>query len=138
MMSPTRRRILIAEDNESARMILTDLCRMFGYEVDAVTHGLEAVEAFAAGSYDVILMDCHMPVLDGFDATRRIRAAEGGRRPVIIAVTGDGNPGDCIAAGMDDYLTKPVRPPLLRAALGRWLDRSGRNSAPPPAPNART
>jgi two-component system, sensor histidine kinase and response regulator len=137
MTTSSRRRILIAEDNENARLILTDLCRMFGYEVEAVGHGLAAVEASAAGSYDVILMDCHMPVLDGFDATRRIRATEGGARPVIIAVTGDGNRDDCIAAGMDDYLTKPVRPQLLRAALSRWLEPSGKIAAPA-APSART
>jgi two-component system, sensor histidine kinase and response regulator len=138
MTTSSRRRILIAEDNENARLILTDLCRMFGYEVEAVAHGLAAVEAFAAGSYDVILMDCHMPVLDGFDATRRIRAADGGKRPVIIAVTGDGNRDDCIAAGMDDYLTKPVRPQLLRAALTRWLEPSGRIASPSAPPTART
>lgn len=138
MTTSSRRRILIAEDNDNARLILTDLCRMFGYEVEAVGHGLAAVEAYSTGSHDVILMDCHMPVLDGFDATRRIRATEGGKRPVIIAVTGDGNPAECMAAGMDDYMAKPVRPQLLRAALLRWLDRSGRNSSPPPAPNART
>ena len=137
MTTSSRRRILIAEDNENARLILTDLCRMFGYDVEAVGHGLAAVEAFAAGSFDVILMDCHMPVLDGFDATRRIRAAEGGKRPVIIAVTGDGNRDDCIAAGMDDYLTKPVRPQLLRAALTRWLEPSGR-SVPAAPTSART
>ena len=61
MTSSSRRRILIAEDNENARLILTDLCRMFGYEVVAVEHGLAAVEAAAEGSYDVILIDCHMP-----------------------------------------------------------------------------
>ena len=116
----TRRRILIAEDNESARMILCDLCRVFGYEVDAVPHGLAAVEAARDTAYDVILMDCQMPVLGGLDATRTIRAGEGGRRPVIIAVTGDGNPDECIAAGMDDFLAKPVRPQQLRAALVRW------------------
>jgi CheY-like chemotaxis protein len=134
----TTRRILIAEDNENARMILSDLCRMFGYEVEAVGHGLDAVEAFAAGEFDVILMDCHMPVLDGFDATRRIRATERGRRPVIIAVTGDGNRDECIAAGMDDYINKPVRPVVLRAALARWLEPSAHSSAPPPPTTART
>jgi len=133
MTTSTRRRILIAEDNENARLILTDLCRMFGFEVDAVEHGLAAVEACKDSAYDVILMDCHMPVLDGFDATRRIRAGEGGKRPVIIAVTGDGNPAACLAAGMDDHLCKPVRPQLLRAALGRWLERSGRSSVSPVA-----
>jgi len=121
-MPDMNRRILIAEDNENARQILIDLCRMFGYEVDAVEHGLAAVEAARATAYDVILMDCHMPVLDGFDATRMIRgAAQGGRRPVIIAVTGDGNAEECMAAGMDAHLNKPVRPHILRAALQAWM-----------------
>lgn len=124
-MSPTMRRILVAEDNESARLILVDLCRMFGYEVDAVPHGLAAVEAAKSNAYDAILMDCHMPVLDGFGATRAIRA-EVDRRMVIIAVTGDGAVEDCLAAGMDDHLVKPVRPQVLRAALHRWLERGER------------
>jgi CheY-like chemotaxis protein len=127
--STNLRRILVAEDNDNARLILTDLCRMFGYEVDAVAHGMAAVEAARETAYDVILMDCHMPVLDGFDATKMIRGAVGGRRPVIIAVTGDGGVEECLAAGMDDYLAKPVRPPLLRAALQRWLG-STRQSSP--------
>lgn len=139
MSTPSRRRILIAEDNDSTRLVLEELCRMFGYEVDAVPHGLAAVEATAAAAYDVVLMDCHMPVLDGLDATRRIRAAGGARRPVIIAVTGDGNAAECMAAGMDDFLAKPVRPHILRATLVRWLEPSGLMGTPPPAPpSART
>ena len=116
-----RRRILVAEDNDSARMILADLCRVLGYDVDAVAHGLAAVEACREVAYDVVLMDCQMPVLGGLDATRAIRACEGTRRTVIIAVTGDGDRDACRAAGMDDYLAKPVRPQQLRAALARWL-----------------
>ncbi len=108
MASAMRRRILVAEDNDSARMILADLCRVLGYDVDEV-------------AYDVVLMDCQMPVLGGLDATRAIRACEGTRRTVIIAVTGDGDRDACRAAGMDDYLAKPVRPQQLRAALARWL-----------------
>jgi CheY-like chemotaxis protein len=125
MPSPSRRRILVAEDNESARMIMCDLCRIFGYEVDGVTNGLEAVEACARTQYDLVLMDCQMPVMGGLDATRRIRAAEGSesrRRTVIIAVTGDGNPEQCIAAGMDDYLPKPTRPVQFRTTISRWLE----------------
>lgn len=135
--SPVRtmngRRILVAEDNDSARLIMGDLLRMFGYEVVVVPHGLAAVEAARDGHYDVILMDCRMPVLDGLDATRAIRACDGGRRPVIIAVTGENNRDECLAAGMDDFLSKPVRPPTLRATLSRWLERDrGRNSSSPP------
>ena len=114
------RRILIAEDNDPARAILCDLCRSLGYEVDEVVNGLAAVEACREASYDVILMDCQMPVLDGLGATRAIRA-DTARRPVIIAVTGDGNRAACLAAGMDDYLSKPVRAATLRAALARWM-----------------
>jgi CheY-like chemotaxis protein len=116
------RRILIAEDNEPARVILCDLCRVLGYEVDEVANGLAAVEACREASYDAILMDCQMPVLDGLGATRAIRADTAGR-PVIIAVTGDGNRDECLAAGMDDYLSKPVRAATLRATLARWLPR---------------
>ncbi len=134
------RRVLVAEDNDSARLIMTDLLRLFGYEVDAVPHGLAAVEAARAGYYDVILMDCHMPVLDGLDATRAIRAGEGGRRPIIIAVTGENNRDACLAAGMDDFLAKPVRPPTLRATLSRWLerDRNRTGSSPPTTGTARS
>jgi len=129
MPDKNRGRILIAEDNDSARALLTDLCRMLGYEVDAVGNGLAAVETARATAYDAILMDCHMPVMDGFEATRMIRGAVGGRRPVIIAVTGDGGVEDCLAAGMDDHLGKPVRPAPLRAMLHRWLG-SSRPSSP--------
>jgi len=131
--NPTvKRRILVAEDNESARMIVSDLLRMLGYHVDEVTHGLAAVEAIRAQRYDLVLMDCHMPVLDGLDATRTIRRTEGVEHLVIIAVTGEDNREDCLAAGMDDYLTKPVRPQLLRTTVARWLERGGRTSEPPP------
>jgi two-component system, sensor histidine kinase and response regulator len=117
-----RRRILVADDNEHVRQLLADMCRMIGYEVDVVSDGLAATEAAATTSYDAILMDCHMPVLDGFDATRRIRDAGAARAaPVIIAVTGDGSREECLAAGMNDHLRKPVRPPTLQATLTRWL-----------------
>jgi CheY-like chemotaxis protein len=124
MPTPNRRRILVAEDNEGARMIVSDLCRIFGYEVDTVENGLAAVEACARTQYDLVLMDCQMPVMGGIEATRRIRAAqaEEARRPVIIATTGDGDRDECFAAGMDDYLQKPVRPPVLRQALSRWIE----------------
>jgi CheY-like chemotaxis protein len=104
---------------------------MFGYEVETAAHGLEAVEACATGAHDIVLMDCHMPVMGGLEATRRIRAAEGERRHVIIAVTGDGDRDECLAAGMDDHLLKPVRPGLLRATLARWRATSRSGTASP-------
>lgn len=131
MTTSVPRRILVAEDNDHVRQILSDLCRMFGYEVDVVVHGLAAVEAAQACAYDAILMDCHMPVLDGLDATRAIRSGVDGKRPVIIAVTGDGVREDCLAAGMDDYLTKPVKPGTLRQTLSRWLERTRQNPTTP-------
>jgi CheY-like chemotaxis protein len=130
--STAKRRILVAEDNDSARMILADLLRMLGYQVDEVAHGMAAVEAVRAQRYDLVLMDCHMPVMDGLDATRTIRRTEGADRLIILAVTGEDNREDCLAAGMDDYLTKPVRPQLLRTTVARWLERGGRTSEPPP------
>lgn len=131
MTTSAPRRILVAEDNDHVRQILSDMCRMFGYEVDVVVHGLAAVEAARETAYDAILMDCHMPVLDGLDATRAIRNDAGGKRPVIIAVTGDGVRDECLAAGMDDYLTKPVKPVTLRQMLSRWLDRSRQSPTTP-------
>lgn len=121
--SMNSRRILVAEDNDAARHILSDLVRMMGYEVDAVEHGMAAVEACRSQTYAAVLMDCHMPVLDGLDATRAIRQIrqDDGAQPIIIAVTGDGDPDECRQAGMDDFLKKPVRPPILRATLQRWL-----------------
>jgi two-component system, sensor histidine kinase and response regulator len=134
LRTPNGRRVLVAEDNDGARMILADLLRLFGYEVDAVVHGLAAVEAVRDRDYDVILMDCNMPVLDGLDATRAIRASDRGRRAIIIAVTGENNRDECIAAGMDDFLAKPVRPPVLRATLTRWLE-AGHNHSSAPSPD---
>jgi CheY-like chemotaxis protein len=75
-------------------------------------------------TYAAILMDCQMPELDGYDATRRIRAAENGRRIPIIAMTAHSMPGDrerCVAAGMDDYVSKPVRASQLEAVIKQWL-----------------
>jgi CheY-like chemotaxis protein len=132
-MTSSRRRILVAEDNESARMIMCDLCRIFGYEVDGVVNGLEAVEACARTQYDLVLMDCQMPVMGGLEATRRIRAAETGKRTVIIAVTGDGNPEQCTAAGMDDYLPKPTRPVQFRTTISRWLEPKRASQVTPPS-----
>jgi CheY-like chemotaxis protein len=141
MPTSSRRRILVAEDNESARMIMCDLCRIFGYEVDGVTNGLEAVEACASTHYDLVLMDCQMPVMGGLDATRRIRAAEsasGRKRTAIIAVTGDGNPEQCMAAGMDDYLPKPTRPAQFRTTISRWLEPKRASQVTTTDPTVRT
>ena len=96
-----------------------------GHRVDIVGDGREAVDAVRGTAYDLMLMDCLMPEMDGFEATRAIRAAEDGtgRHLPIIALTANAMPTDreaCLAAGMDDYLTKPLSKPALLEALERW------------------
>jgi CheY-like chemotaxis protein len=99
----------------------------FEQAVDVVSDGVEALEALARINYDLVLMDCQMPNLDGYEATRRLRAGGGGAlNPAVpvVAMTANALPGDlerCTAAGMDDYLSKPVQPAALERALRRWL-----------------
>jgi PAS domain S-box-containing protein len=130
------RRILLAEDNpvnqKVARMVLEKL----GLEVAVVGNGREAVTAWQTGGYDLILMDCQMPELDGYEATREIRRHEHGRKAVpIVALTAHAMKGDddkCRAAGMDDYLTKPLDRTKLVACLERHLGKivAGPSDAP--------
>jgi CheY-like chemotaxis protein len=93
------------------------------YAVDAVFDGAGAVGACALGRYDVILMDCQMPELDGYETTRRVRALPLKRQPRIVAMTANAMRGEsekCLEAGMDDYMSKPVRLDMLREMLARW------------------
>ena len=112
-------RILIAEDNVVNQRVAAYELGQLGYSADTVADGYEVLEALSRIPYSVILMDCHMPELDGYETTRRIRAA-GGHQPYIIAITANAMQGDkevCLAAGMDGYISKPVRTAELRAAL---------------------
>jgi CheY-like chemotaxis protein len=116
---------LVAEDDPVNQMLIVEMLRMLGCSVDVVADGDAARRAAAAGSYDIVFMDCHMPVTDGFDATRGIREDElrSGARTVIVAVTADALAGDqarCIEAGMDAFLTKPVSTAQLSATIERW------------------
>jgi CheY-like chemotaxis protein len=133
------RRILLAEDNpvnqKVARMVLEKL----GLDVTVVNNGREAVQAWKAGGMDLILMDCQMPELDGYEATREIRRLEQGRKPIpIVALTAHAMKGDddkCRAAGMSDYLTKPLDRTKLVGCLERHLGKIVERSPDVPAAN---
>ena len=114
-------RVLLAEDNVVNRLLATRLLSKLGCEVTCAENGAEAVAKWTSGTYDVVLMDCFMPEVDGFEATAQIRAAdERGRAVPIVALTASALDEDrerCVAAGMTRFLTKPVEPDKLEAAL---------------------
>jgi two-component system sensor histidine kinase/response regulator len=119
-----RESILLAEDNAVNQEVALGNLRKLGYPADVATSGIEVLQALQRKRYDVILMDCQMPELDGYEVTRRIRQQEekGRQRTWIIAMTANVMVGDrerCLAAGMDDYISKPLRRVELRAALER-------------------
>jgi signal transduction histidine kinase/BarA-like signal transduction histidine kinase len=126
-------RILVAEDNSVNQKVILQHLKRLGVQADLVADGQEAIDAMARHNYDLILMDCHMPVLDGIAATheiRRIEKARGLRHLPIVALTaGILDREACLAAGMDDFLSKPFRPEVLRQILQRIL-MPGRASPP--------
>jgi signal transduction histidine kinase len=116
--------ILIVEDNETNALILTHMLELLGYRSHTVSNGADALEAAARETYSTILMDCQMPVMDGFTTTRRLRSRfAGDPRIPIVAITATATTEDqerCLAAGMDDYLPKPIIMDRLGAVLTRW------------------
>jgi CheY-like chemotaxis protein len=118
--------ILLAEDEPVNREVATMMLEDAGLVIDLAVNGEQAVEKAAAHDYALILMDMQMPVLDGLDATRRIRATAGGSQVPIIAMTANAFAEDkarCMEVGMNDFLSKPVDPELLYATLWRWLSK---------------
>jgi two-component system, sensor histidine kinase and response regulator len=117
----------VVEDTRINQVVATRMLARFGYRAELAQNGQEALDALADGAFAAVLMDCQMPVLDGYEATREIRRREkDGRRTPIIAMTASSMEGDrerCIAAGMDDYLSKPLRAEALQVALSRWAPR---------------
>lgn len=115
-------RVLVVEDNSVNQRIACLMLKKLGCQIDTAINGKEAVEKFQMGKYDVVFMDCQMPVMDGFEATQRIRAGESGHVP-IVATTANAMPGDaqkCLDAGMDDYISKPVSVDKFKQALAKW------------------
>ncbi len=118
--------VLLVEDNKMNQLVATRVLARLGYDCEVANDGQEALDAIAAGNYDAVLMDCQMPVMDGYEATRRLRRDEAGtgRRLPVIAMTAAAMQGDretCLAAGMDDYITKPIRPDTIAETLRRWI-----------------
>jgi CheY-like chemotaxis protein len=136
-------RVLVAEDNAVNQKVAGLMLQRLGLRPDFAANGHEAVEMFTMAPYDLIFMDCQMPQMDGYEATREIRSRESsGRRAAIVAMTAEAMAGSretCLAAGMDDYIAKPVKQSDLLAKLEKWLPAIPRVSpllyaSPEPAP----
>ena len=129
-IAPRTASILLADDNEINRVVTRKLLGQLGYSLEVAVNGREAVEKWASGEFTLILMDCQMPEMDGFEATACIREQEkDGRYTPVIALTANALQGDrqhCLEAGMDDYLSKPIELESLRKMIDRWTEPDSR------------
>ncbi len=139
LAAPNRKqfRILVAEDNRTNQMVAAGMLAMNGCSCEFAANGREALDAVRRGQFDLILMDCSMPEMDGYEATAHIRDFEKttGRRTPLVAMTANTQRGDaekCLAAGMDDYLAKPITLVELRHKLEKWLPRGDERRAAEP------
>jgi signal transduction histidine kinase/CheY-like chemotaxis protein len=132
--------VLVAEDNAVNQLLAVRLLERCGYRAEVVSDGREALEALAKTDYAAVLMDCQMPEMDGYEATGEIRRRErADRHTPVIAMTAHSMSGDrerCLAAGMDDYVSKPIKPAQLSAALARWISEPAPAVGPPLAGRA--
>jgi signal transduction histidine kinase/CheY-like chemotaxis protein len=128
-----RRKILLVEDNAVNQRLAVRLLEKMGHQVDVADNGLEALAALPSGAYHLVLMDCQMPEMDGFEATRRIRkSGESWADITIVAMTANAMNGDrerCLEAGMDDYMTKPITAEEFRVMVTRWLAECAKDDA---------
>jgi len=142
LKSQTRLRILVADDNHINQKVVASLLENMGHRAEVVGNGKEAVEAYRSAPYDIVLMDLQMPEMDGFEASHQIHeiAQAKGLKTSIVAVTARARKQDreaCLARGMDDYVSKPISPMELRAAIDRTMvgaakGASSNNSSPNP------
>ncbi len=116
-------KILLVEDNQVNQLVATSMLKKLGHQVSLAENGRRALELLTLGHYDMVLMDCQMPVMDGYEAARKIRQNPAWKNLPVIAMTANvmqGDRQDCIASGMNDYITKPYNRRELRAAINRW------------------
>jgi PAS domain S-box-containing protein len=145
-LNETRRRnirILLAEDNPTNRQVALGMLANLGFKADTAADGREVLQALKTARYDIVLMDVQMPEMDGFEATRAIRSGKTGvfnPRIPIIAMTAHAMKGDrelCLEAGIDDYISKPIAPQALAAALEKWIDKTPERRSGSPAPGGK-
>ena len=133
-------RMLVAEDNLSSQLVAATMLEFIGCKVDVVSSGRDAVAMISRNTYDMVFMDCNMPDMNGFEATSEIRRLEGGKKhTIIVALTANAIRGfreKCLASGMDDYLSKPIRSSKLEEIVTRWAVPARRSSAPEKAPSS--